>query len=206
MTNARTLVKGTLLAAIAAMTMAAPLMADTDNSNNSAYLTITVSPNVDIGVIMDTQSVTLDSFSLAPGATDFSLAPGTATIAGNIQPQELDVLGTKLDTWTLDTDEAAGANSLQLYSLFSVGRTTHPIESEFAGTTNLVIGAGARAGGTGGAGVNYENAVMSGNVDMDNLNIGDARQIWFRMDAPPLTSTADPQKFKVTLTATTTNL
>ena len=112
------------------------------------------------------------------------------------------------NVWTLDNDEVAGIDQLQLYALFSVGRSTHPTEAEFAGDKNLIKSATKRAGITGGASANqnFENNAMLGGADMDNVGVGIKRQLWLRMDTPPITSTTADQDIQVTITATRTNM
>ena len=181
-----------------------------DPANNSDAVTVRITPIIDMGVEIDTDTAQLD-FTMDLGATQFMTMPATVTVVGNIKPQELDVSAVNvsaLPVWTLDTDESSWLDQLQLYALFSVGRSTHPLESEFSGVKNLLTGAAKRVGTSGGSGANgnFENNVMAGGADMDGMNVGDVRQMWLRIDAPPQTSTATDQYIQVTLTATRTGM
>ena len=86
-------------------------------------------------MVIDTDSVDL-AFTMPLGTTDYTATPATVTLLGNVQPQELDLSAANISgspVWTLDADEIAGADQLQVYALFAVGRQTPPSESEFAG-------------------------------------------------------------------------
>jgi hypothetical protein len=198
-----------LFAAVLAVSPAS-VFADTNPANDSDSITMTIVPVVDIGVSIDTTSVVLN-FTLPMGATDFTLNPANLTILGNVQAQEIDVQATNVSAnpvWTADTDETAGIDEVQVYALFSVGRGANPSLAEFAGVKNLVTPTLKRAGGSPGAGpdLNFENNSMTGGVDMDNMLVGDTRQMWLRIDAPPLTTTGDVQKIQITVNATRTAL
>ena len=194
------------LALAATFAAPAPAAADPNPANDADAIVIRITPAADLGVDIDTANVNLD-FSMDMGATDYTLLPATVTILGNITPQELDIVGgnnSATPFWSLDTDEAADIDELQLYALFSTGRTAHPSEAEFDGVKNLITTTVKRAGQAGGAGANqnFENNVMSGGADMDSLSVGTQRQLWLRLDAPPYTSGASIQSFTVTMTAT----
>lgn len=200
----RAAIPGILLCAFAAF---APHFARAeDPANNSDSITVRITPVVDVGVEIDTAAVNL-SYILDLGATQYTLTPATVTILGNVNPQELDISAANISAspiWLLDSDELAALDELQLYALFSVGRSTQPLEAEFSGAKNLVTTAVKRAGQQGGDGgnQNFENNGMLGGADMDRMNVGTQRQLWFRMDMPPLTSTTDDQDIQITITAT----
>lgn len=195
-----------LAAALALCLFPRSARADTDPSNDSDSLIIRITPRVDFGVAIDTADVNLN-FTLDMGATDFTVSPTTITILGNIQPQELDIQAANISAspvWTLDADETAELDQVQIYSLFSVNRSSEPLQVEFDGAKNLVTGAVKRAGVFAGSAANgnFENNQMLGETDMDDLNVGDERQLWFRIDTPPYTSTTQDQDIQITITAT----
>lgn len=198
------------LLALSLVCAPAAAFADPNPANDSDSVVIRIRPAADLGVMVDTANVTLD-FTMDMGATAYTLLPATVTIVGNISPQELDIQGGNNSAdpqWSLDADEAAAIDELQLYALFASGRQSPPSEAEFAGVKNLITGAVKRAGQSGGAGAdqNFENNSMSGGADMDSLPLGAERQLWLRLDAPPYTSTTSEQSFTVTVTATRTNM
>lgn len=194
------------LLALSLLTAPTAAFADLSPGNDSDALTIRITPAADLGVTVDTANVTLD-FTMDMGATAYTLLPATVTIVGNISPQELDIRGGNNSAdpqWSLDLDETAAIDELQLYALFSVGRSSRPAEGDFAGVKNLVTTALTRAGTPGGAlpNGNFENNAMAGGADMDALPLGAKRQLWLRLDAPPYTSTTSEQSFTLTVTAT----
>lgn len=209
--SAGRMLRRTLLSLLLPILVSSSGTAFADNpANDSDSITLRIRPVIDMGVEIDTNTAELD-FTMDMGATQFMTMPATITILGNVNPQELDVTAGNISAspvWDLDLDEDAGLDELQLYALFSVGRSTHPLESEFNGVKNLLTGAVKRVGTPGGnaANGNFENNVMQGGADMDGLNVGDQRQMWLRVDAPPQSSTATDQYIQVTLTATRTGM
>lgn len=199
-----------LLAGLGAALFPSPAFADPNPENDGDFIKVRITPAADLGVEIDTTTVTLD-FSMSMGATDYIIQPATLTIVGNITPQELDIQGANISAdpkWSLDDDEVAAIDELQLYGLFSTGRDTHPTEAEFAGVKNLITTTVKRAGKTAGAAAdqNFENNSMTGGVDMDNIPLGGTRQLWLRLDAPPTTSTTSEQSFSITVTATRSDM
>lgn len=202
------ILRGLLLLGLLLAPLVPAFAADPNPGNDSDAITLAILPLADLGVDIDTDSVNLD-LTMAPGATSYVLAPATITLLGNIQPQEYDLQGQALDTWTLDSDETAGADEVQVYALFGSGRQAPPSESEFAGVKNLITTSVKRAGATPGVGANgnFENDAMTGAAEMDNiLLISPARQLWLRVDAPPLTTSDEVQRVTITVTATRTGL
>ncbi|MBI3296914.1 MAG: hypothetical protein HYZ75_02030 [Elusimicrobia bacterium] len=202
----------TLLAAAAALAFAAaaPAFADSDPSNDSDAITVRITPAADLGVEIDTAAVTLD-FTMAMGETSYTENPVLVTIVGNITPQELNIQGANDSVdpqWSLDADETAAIDELQVYGLFSTGLGAHPAQADFDGVKNLITTTPKRAGMASGAGAdeNFENNSMSGGTDMDNIPLGATKQLWLRMDAPPYTSTTSEQDFTITVTATRANM
>src|SRR5688572_29585491 len=118
-----------LLASLALLLpLSLPAAADPNPSNDSDSITLAISPVIDIGLSIDTAAVDL-SLLMAMGATDFVAAPATVTVLGTFQPQEIEVQAVNASpspVWTLDFDETAGADQVQLYMLFSVGRSSRP--------------------------------------------------------------------------------
>jgi hypothetical protein len=204
-----------LQAVLLAAVLALPLLpvvghADTNPLNDSDSVTLSITPIIDLGVAIDTATVNLN-FTMDMAATDFTVKPATLTVLGTYGPQEIDVAAANnsaVPVWTLDTDETPTQDELQLYMLFSVNRDSAPLNAEFTGTKNLVTGATKRIGtfsGTGADG-NFENNVMLGGADMDNLSPTQERQMWLRIDTPPTTSTTQAQDIQLTFTATKDNL
>jgi len=209
--NGRAALRSLLLAVLVPFCALVPdVAADSDPSNDSDALTLTITPVVDIGVDIATGSVDLD-FTLPLGATDYTLLPATVTVLGNARFQELELSAQNLNaspSWSLDEDEAVGADQLQLYGLFSVDRSSNPLEAEFSGVKNLLTGTPKRAGfaGSDGPDGDFENSQMTGAADMDRMTPTSQRQLWFRLDTPPLSSTDEQQRIQIVITATKDDL
>ncbi|MEK7745667.1 MAG: hypothetical protein AAB576_03300 [Elusimicrobiota bacterium] len=192
--------------------------ADPNTSNDKDSLTITIQPNVDLGVDVDTGTTKFVTAggnltgTMALGATDYLVSPASVTILGNFNNQEVELAASGLDTWGIDADEAAEADKVQLYALFAVNKTSRPVEGEFgqgADARHLVTG--AKMAGETLAGVENNdltgnqfeiaNADMTSGTNMDALTVGTLKQLWLRLDAPPTTTSDENQRIVVTLTA-----
>lgn len=200
---------GFLLPLLFAFLPALPAAADPNPDNDSDAITVSVTPVVELGVELDTAAVDLN-LTLQMGATGYTATPATVTVLGNVQPVEVDLIGANVSAdpvWTLDADEVAETDQVQVYALFAVDRSSIPLEAEFAGVKNLLGAAAKRAGVLNGSGTNgnFENNDMTGGANMDNLAVGAQRQLWLRVDAPPRTGTDQPQKIQLTITATRQN-
>ena len=184
-------------------------------------LTITITPTTDLGVDVDTTTTRLNdtdtpgtmSLSMQLGATAYFVSPATVTILGTFNNQEVQLKAACLDSWAIDADETAGADQVQVYALFSVDKTSRPVELEFeqgGDARHLVTGTNKEAGETAGSenddltGNQYEIAAantMAGGTNMDNLAVGTQKQLWIRVDTPPTSTSEDQQRVQVTLTA-----
>lgn len=166
---------------------------------------ITVTPAIEYGVVVDTASL---AFTLGAGAPAFTTSPIGVRAVGNAQPMELDLQAAIVSSapWSLAAVETPQADALRVYALFSdVSRSTRPADSDFIGATErLVTGAPRRAGGRDGGGAGFESPALG--ADMDGLAVGDPRRLWLRLDAPPASTTAMPQRLTITITATRDSL
>jgi len=188
-------------------------------------LTIKITPSVDFGVDITTGSTLFEgqnisgAVPLALGATGYLTVPADVTVKGNFQNQELEVVAAGLDTWQVDTDEIAKEDKAQVYALFASGRSSAPYEGEFGGYSarHLVTGTAQLAGETNGNETNdvtansYEipstsmtggsGPALGAGSDMDRLQVGNTRQLYLRIDAPPTSTVSADQQIQVTLTA-----
>ncbi len=193
--------------------------ADPNTSNDKDSLTITIQPNVDLGVDVDTATTKFVlpggnlTGTMAIGATDYLVSPASVTILGNFSNQELDLQAAGLDTWTVDADEIAASDQVQVYAMFTVNKTSRPVEAEFGqglDARHQVIGTVKTAGETL-AGVENDdltgnqfeiaNLQMTSGTNMDGIAVGVLKQLWLRLDAPPATTSDENQRIVVTLTA-----
>ncbi len=184
---------------------------------DSDSLTIAITPTLDFGVQLDTAATQMEgssdlTTSMLLNATSFMLTPATMTILGDFNDQEVSLTAQGLDGWTVDTDEIIGSNSVQVYALFALNKSTRPLELEFdEGTAqHLITGAAAKvagepSGSEGNSGTDntFEIATgaMSSGADMDGMAVGTQRQLWLRVDTPSDTSVTGAQRIQVTLTA-----
>jgi hypothetical protein len=213
-----------LLAGLLAMAMAtAAWGADQDSDS----LTITVTPTVDIGVNVDTGTARFDvadspgdlDITMALGATSYLVSPASVTILGSFNNQEVELQALALDSWAIDEDEVAEAEQVQIYALFASNKAAAPTEAQFGqavvageGRHLIVNTVGKVAGEPSGAGEDngatpsdntfeIADGSMTGGANMDDLMVGNLRQLWLRVDAPPMSDTEDPQRLVITLTA-----
>lgn len=200
--------------------------ADANNANNADSLTITLTPNVDYGVDIDTTNVTLALGSLELYSTTYVAAPATMTILGTFNSQEVDVSTVITGGWSFDatpsttTGTGGEQDALAMFMLFtSTATNTVPSGNAFGANIGAagskafgdsgvsgsgISRAGNASGGSGTAGERFEGALAAD--DMDDLsptanNAKNKRHIWFYLRLPSGTSTGNPQTITVTLTA-----
>src|SRR3990167_9800989 len=98
-------VKMAMLTAALALTGATFAYADSNPANDSASFTVRITPNVDLGVTVDTTGANWEGASTDLDVTqdlgtDLRLdAPVSVSMAGNFNNQELTLTGAALNTW-----------------------------------------------------------------------------------------------------------
>ena len=203
-----------LTAALALMT-ATFARADANPANDSGSFTVRITPNVDLGVTVDTTgaawtgSANLDVTSDL--ATDTRLtAPIGIAMAGNFGNQELTLSAVALNTWVLDTDEVDAQDQMRLYAMFGrFAYSASPAVADFNGTGNLITGSTVRAGqaqADEAGDTNHAYELATGNseyADVDGMNSTSTRKLWLRARTPSTTSTDGQAQFTVTVTAVT---
>jgi hypothetical protein len=207
---------------MAAMTVAAGLLtaasarADSNPANDSDVFTVRLTPNVDLGVIVDTTGsnwagsgnldVTMDL------AADHVLDnPVYVEMAGNFNNQELALTGANLNTWVLDTDEVDVVDQMRLYGMFGLlpFNTAQPVAADFNGTNNLITTSQKRAGqpqANEAGNTNHTFEFSTGHdeyIDVDGMSPADVRALWLRATTPAESSTDMQAAFTVTVTAVT---
>ena len=210
--------KALMMTAALALMTATFAYADANPANDSGSFTVRITPNVDLGVIVDTSganwagaSTNLDMTSDLATDTLLDGAVGIA-MAGNFGNQELTLTGVALNTWVLDTDEIDVQDQLALYAMFGrfTGAVGSPLLAQITGTANLIKTAATRAGqAQADEGGNTNHAYELSNVgadeyeDVDNMLSTATRKLWLRARTPSTTSTDGQAQFTVTVTATT---
>jgi len=208
-------VKMTVMATALALLTAGTAHADANPANDTGGFTVRITPNVDLGVVVDTTganwagaSTNLDLTSDL--ATDTLLdAPIGIAMAGNFANQELTLTGVALNTWVLDTDELDAVDEVRLYAMFGVSplASGSPISANFNGAGNLIRGGANRAGqpqADEGGDTNHTYELATGNAeyaDVDGMNASQVRKLWLRARTPNTSSTDGQAVFTVTVTA-----
>jgi hypothetical protein len=200
----------------AALLTATVAKADSNPLNDSDVFTVRLTPNVDLGVIVDTSgsnwagSGNLD-VTMDLGADHVLDNPVYVEMAGNFNNQELALTGANLNTWVLDTDEIDVTDQMRLYGMFGLlpFNTAQPVAADFDGTNNLITTSQKRAGqpqANEAGNTNHTFEFSTGHdeyVDVDGMSPADVRALWLRATTPG-TSTSDLQAaFTVTVTAVT---
>jgi len=211
--------KTAMLTAALALLTAGTARADANPANDSGEFTVRITPNVDLGVIVDTSganwagaSTNLDMTSDL--ATDTLLDdPIAVTMTGNFTNQELTLTGAALNTWQLDTDEVDAVDQVRLYAMFgSSAWSASPVEGDFAGAQNLIKTVATRAGqpeDDEGGDTNhvYELPIAHGEYtagstgEVDALGPTNSLSLWLRARTPNTTTTDAQAAFTVTVTA-----
>jgi len=210
--------KTMMTAAALALMTATFAYADANPANDSGSFTVRITPNVDLGVIVDTTganwvgaSTTLEDLTSDLGTDTLLQAPVGIAMAGNFANQELTLSGAALNTWQLDTDEVDVEDQMRLYGMFGVSPVVSgsPIVGDFSGTGNLITGSVTRAGqaqADEGGNTNHAYELLTGNAeyaDVDGMSATATRKLWLRARTPSSTSTGGQASFTVTVTAVT---
>ena len=201
------------LAALALALGVTAAKADPNSSNNTGTFTVRITPNVDLGVTVDTTgSAWVGSANLdVTTALNAESLLGTGvllTVAGDFNNQEFALNATALDTWTLDTDETPELDKVRLYALIGANQSAAPASSLFNGTANLLgatpVNAGQAQANEGGDSTHiYEflTAQSPEYAQIDGMAVTTARRMWLRANTPTTTSTDAQARFTVTVTA-----
>ncbi|MDO8756533.1 MAG: hypothetical protein Q7J64_00850, partial [Elusimicrobiota bacterium] len=148
-------VKTAMMTAALALMTATFAYADANPANDSGSFTVRITPNVDLGVLVDTTganwvgagSVTLEDLTSDLGTDTLLDSSIGIAMAGNFANQELTLTGVALNTWALDTDEVDAVDQMRLYAMFGNDSTpATPAIGDFAGAGNLFTGSFVRAG------------------------------------------------------------
>jgi type 1 fimbria pilin len=175
-------------------------------SNDQDSIQITITPNIDRGVQIDSQTVSVDLGTIGLQTTTQTVRPATVTILGTVASQELTVAGSILPTWSFDTTPSIDTTSMEVdalafYLLFSDTTLSEaPPGAEFVSDSGAFTGQTLRAGGDAGPGTVFEKT-NGGAKDMDTLAPAEQAHLWFFLRLPGTTSSANAQTVTVTLTA-----
>jgi type 1 fimbria pilin len=201
--------KQTMMAALIGLltlTLTGTAFAAAVPSNDQDSVQITITPNVDRGVEIDSQTVSVDLGTVGLQTTTQTVRPATVTILGTLASQELTVAGGILPDWSFDTTPSVDTTSMEVdalafYLLFSDTTLSEaPPGAEFVADSGAFTGQTLRAGGDSGGGVVFEKQ-NGGAKDMDNRAPADQSHLWFFLRMPGTTTSANEQTVTITLTA-----
>jgi len=187
--------------------------ADPNASNNTGAFTVRITPNVDLGVTVDTSgsawagSADLD-VTTALGAESLLGTGVKLTVAGDFSNQEFRLSAAALDTWALDTDETPGADSMRLYGMIGADQGAAPATGLFSGAGNLIttsVTSAGQAPGDESGNANHVYEFLTGQspqyANVDGMAVTTARRLWLRANTPTTTTSDAQQRFTVTVTA-----
>ena len=192
--------------------------ADADTNNDKASITFSLTPNVDLGVSIDTGNVTMDFGTVLLGTLQQPIRPATVTILGTITSdgsqttgQELDLALTFVGGWSLDTSPSIDTTSnetdaIAVYALFSdTNLSLAPTPAQFNAESGGFTQTNERAGGASGDGTRFEKqggGALPGD-GMDHKSPNEQAHLWMLFRLPAETTTGNQQE--ITLTATAVN-
>ena len=187
--------------------------ADANVANDTATIQITITPNVDRGVTIATQTVNMDLGLVDLNVSTQTVSPATVTIQGNLTNTELDLSAGISGGWTFEpTATSTTTDKLKTWVVFTATTTnatpaknnnTFDNSNDFLSSTVAEF-SGTRVGSSSGGGGNINNSFEdnSGNAfaDMDALNPGALRHMWMYFTTPDLTTTSAAQLIRFYLT------
>ena len=206
---------GLLAAGLLALGASSAWALDPVATNNSGTFTVRITPNVDLGVTVDTTGSAWAGGANLDTSMDLSaekiLGTGVKlTVAGNFQNQEFQLGGANAAVWTLDVDETLAQDQMQLHGMIGADQTAAPATALFNGALNLITTTAKRAGQVqadeaGNLNHEYEfsTAQAPEYADVDGMAVAAARRLWLRAKTPNTSSTDAQQAFVVTVTAVT---
>lgn len=187
--------------------------ADANVANDTATIMITITPNVDRSVSIDTNNVAMDLGLVNLNASTQTVRPATVTIGGNLTNTELDLSAQISGGWGFEpTATSTTTDLLKVWAVFTATTvfTTPTKNNNTFDNTNDYLSAtgtsfpGTRVGSSSGGGGNINNSFEdnSGNAfaDMDALNPNMKRHLWLYFVTPDVTSTAAAQQIRFYLT------
>ena len=178
---------------LALVLMPALLLAAT---STRTVLTVTVSPSADIEIWYQTPGITAYNFGDDVGTNDTSITLASITVKNasdgiredwSIRASDAHT-ATNLNDWTLSDAVSAGTKN---YELRAVLNTAKPADAAFVNDTDELEN-GNQA---------MDGAVFFGDEAGNDVNSGDTRGLWFRINTPMQVIDTTQHTIYVTLTA-----
>ena len=185
--------------------------ADSNSSNDSVGITVSITPNFDRGVLIDTGAVDLNMGLVDMGASTQTVSPATVTILGTVLNTELEMSGQITGGWTFDEDVSASSETdkLAVWALFKSSASANaPSKSgsdfdDAQDSLNSITSIfGPTRVGTANGNTGLNGRFEDGVTDMDSLRPGNKRYLWLYFKTPPYTSTVNEQKVNFTISVT----
>ncbi len=181
--------------------------ADSNPSNDSAGLRISVTPNFETGIEIDTGSVNLDLGNVDMDASTQTESPATFTILGNVANVELNLAAQISGGWVFDNNQtfaSTGTNQLNAWASFtSISSVTAPSQGDEYFRVGTSSGAKILSStenfGPAAIGISGSNGLgrFENNVtNMDTLLPGHQRHLWLYFRTPKTTSTTAQQSIQ----------
>jgi hypothetical protein len=187
--------------------------ADSNPSNDTDDIEITITPNIDRGVSIDTNNVAMDLGSVDMNASTQTVRPATVTIQGTVTNTELELSAQISGGWSFEpVATSSTTDQLKVWAVFTAttvftvpakNNNTFDDTNDFLGASGTSFPAtrvGSASGGNGNINNSFEDNSGNTFADMDALRPGMKRHLWLYFTTPPLTSTANPQSIRFYLT------
>ena len=212
---------GALALGLAGLTVTkAQAYTDTIASNNTAQITITITPNVDRSVTITTDNVNMDlgNVTLTGGfVSTQTVSPATVTVGGTIGNTDLLLSANITGGWTFDADSSTiDTDALATWVSFtSISSATAPSQNGeyFSGVNGTEANSAILASATNvfapvRVGTNFATlpGLFENNVtSMNRLDptVQNKRHMWMFFRMPGQTSTASSQQVTFVLTVDT---
>ena len=181
----------------------------------SDALTITITPNANYAVDIDTTNVALDMGTVSLGASTQTVRPSTVTIQSTFATTDLKVQGFISGGWSFDSNTASTElDNLAVWATFTdIARSSAPAQTGdyFAGTvpgaasSDAVDTSSRYVGSSAGDGTSnlFENNANFDPVDMDGKAPSFQAGLWLYFRLPSATTSNTAKNVTILLTAVT---
>jgi hypothetical protein len=183
----------------------------------SDALTITITPNANYAVDIDTTNVALDMGTVSLGASTQTVRPSTVTIQSTYATTDLKIQGSISGGWSFDSNTASSeADALAVWATFtSVSRSSAPTQtsdyfsgtvpgaasSDVVDTTSRYVGSSVLDSSTSV----FENNSGFDSQDMDSQAPSAQAHLWLYFRLPSSTTNNTAKNVTITLTAVQPN-
>ena len=178
--------------------------ADSNTSNDTAQIMVTISPYTDRGVAISSGEVTLNLGAVELNKVAQVVKPATVTIQGSLTNTDLNLSADITGGWMFeDTATSSATDHLKAWVCFTATTVdSMPSKDEtnsiFDNTNDLVS---TDASSYGAARVGGSNRFEDLSTDMNGMVPGDKRHMWLYFATPDVTTVSTDQLIRFNLTA-----